>query len=61
MMDIRSALSQKVFDIGALILGVTFRFIAAPMKAEVPFNLVIWKRADREQQSCKVDIHLFLN
>ena len=31
------------------ILGVTFRFITAPLEIKVPFTLVIWKRADREQ------------
>ena len=30
-------------------MGVTFRFITAPLEAKVPFTLVIWKRADREQ------------
>ena len=32
------------------ILGVTFRFLEAPLTAEVPFTPVIRQRADREQQ-----------
>ena len=31
---------------------MTLSHIAAPFRAKVPFTLVIWTRADREQQSC---------
>lgn len=47
------SLTDKGFaasDLLKWISGVTFRHIAARIRAKVPFTLVTWTRADREQQ-----------
>ena len=62
IIDIMSALLQRVWGLWLVQvdLGCDIQVYSSTLRVEVPFTLVIWRRADREQELYKTDILLYV-